>query len=50
MLVAAPDTLGQLRPVLHSEVTDRVIGEVPKNLTNMPLDKMESHIHDALEQ
>lgn len=50
VLVAAPDTLGQLRPALHSEVADRIVGEIPKNLTNMPIDKMESHIQDALEQ
>ncbi|MSU88293.1 Host attachment protein [Rhodobacteraceae bacterium 2CG4] len=50
VLVAAPHTLGHLRPALHPEVTRCVIGEIPKNLTNEPIEKMEAHIHEALER
>ena len=40
VLVAAPGTLGELRDHLHKEVTDRVIAEVPKTLTNHPVDEI----------
>ncbi|MER0237902.1 host attachment family protein [Fulvimarina sp. MAC8] len=40
-LVASPSTLGELREHLHKEVEDRVIGEIPKDLTNHPLGKIE---------
>lgn len=41
VLVAAPRVLGDLRKELHSEVLDKVIGEVPKTLTNHPVDQIE---------
>ncbi len=41
VLCAAPKILGELRKELHQEVTERVIGEVPKTLTNHPVDKIE---------
>ncbi|GGA53159.1 host attachment family protein [Pelagibacterium lentulum] len=41
VLCAAPRVLGELRKELHSEVMDKVIGEVPKNLTNHPIDQIE---------
>ncbi len=37
MLVAPPLVLGELRKKLHREVSDRVVGEVPKTLTNHPV-------------
>ena len=37
VLMADPQTLGQIRPSLHKSVHDRLIGEVPKTLTNAPL-------------
>lgn len=40
VLVAAPRVLGELRKELHPEVAARVIGEVPKTLTNHPVDKI----------
>ena len=49
VLIAAPDTLGALRNVLHPEVSRCVVEEIPKNLTNMPIDKMEKHIKAGLE-
>lgn len=41
VLCAAPRILGELRKELHPEVTAKVIGEVPKNLTNHPVDQIE---------
>lgn len=41
VLCAAPRILGELRKELHPMVTDRVIGEVPKTLTNHPVDQIE---------
>lgn len=41
VLCAAPRVLGELRKELHPEVSSRVIGEVPKTLTNHPVDQIE---------
>lgn len=41
VLCAAPRILGELRKELHAEVVSKVIGEVPKNLTNHPVDQIE---------
>jgi protein required for attachment to host cells len=41
VLVAPAKTLGELRQQLHKEVADKVVGEVPKTLTNHPLDEIE---------
>ena len=41
VLCAAPRVLGELRKELHPEVTARVVGEVPKNLTNHPVTEIE---------
>ena len=42
VLVAPPKTLGELRKKLHKEVEAKVTGEVPKNLTNHPVNEIES--------
>ncbi len=34
VLVADPQTLGQIRPTLHKEVQDRLVAEIGKTLTN----------------
>lgn len=34
MLIAPPLVLGELRKKLHQEVSDKVVGEIPKTLTN----------------
>ncbi|MGR3804947.1 host attachment family protein [Marinibacterium profundimaris] len=49
ILVASPQVLGALRDDLHKEVADRVIAEIPKTLTNHPIDKIESIIKAELE-
>ncbi len=41
VLVADPQTLGQMRPLLHKETLQRMIGEVAKTLTNSPLQDIE---------
>ena len=37
VLVADPQTLGQIRPALHKEVKDRLIDEIGKTFTNAPI-------------
>jgi protein required for attachment to host cells len=34
LLIAPPLVLGELRKKLHQEVADKIIGEIPKTLTN----------------
>lgn len=41
VLVADPQTLGQIRPLLHDEVRTRLLGEVAKTLTNSPVEDIE---------
>ena len=41
VLVADPRTLGEIRPQLHKEVHDRLIGEIDRDLTNVPLPDIE---------
>ncbi|WP_394177298.1 host attachment family protein [Yoonia maritima] len=41
VLVAAPHVLGELRDQLHQEVLDKVVAEIPKTLTNHPLNEIE---------
>lgn len=48
VLVAAPEVLGELRKNLHKEVSDRVIGEISKNLTGHEITKIEELVKDAL--
>ena len=48
VLACAPQVLGALRPDLHKEVSAKVVGEVPKLLTNHTLDKIEAILKDEL--
>lgn len=41
VLVASPQVLGNLRDEMHKEVSDRIIAEIPKTLTNHPIDEIE---------
>ncbi|WP_458792849.1 host attachment family protein [Yoonia sp. MH D7] len=41
ILAAAPNILGELRAKLHQVVTDKVIAEIPKTLTNHALQDIE---------
>lgn len=40
-LIADPKTLGEIRPQLHAETSKRLLGELPKTLTNSPLEDIE---------
>ena len=41
VVVAPPKVLGNLRKAFHKEVVDRIIGELPKNLTSHPVPDIE---------
>jgi protein required for attachment to host cells len=41
VLVADPQTLGRMRPLLHKETLQRLVGELPKTFTNAPLEDIE---------
>lgn len=45
VLVADPQTLGQIRPQLHKETQSRLVGEVAKTLTNAPLEDIQRALH-----
>jgi len=44
ILAASPRVLGELRHDLHQEVTSRIVGEIPKTLTNHPVDEIETRV------
>ena len=41
VIVASPQVLGVLRGEMHQEVSSKVVGEIPKTLTNHPLNEIE---------
>lgn len=42
VLMADPQTLGQVRPLLHGEARQRIVGEIAKTFTNAPLEDIEA--------
>lgn len=48
VIAAAPTALGDIRPQLSKAVQGAVIAELPKDLTNTPTNKLESHFQDVL--
>ncbi|RYH03328.1 host attachment protein [Salipiger sp. IMCC34102] len=48
VLVAAPSVLGELRDKLHQEVSDKVVGEIDKTLTNHPVQDIEKIVKSEL--
>ena len=38
VLIADPSTLGHVRPQLHKEVEQRLVGEIAKTFTNAPIE------------
>lgn len=48
VLVAAPNILGELRDQVHQEVQEKIIGEIPKTLTNHPLNEIEDIVKNDL--
>ena len=49
VLVAPARVLGEMRDKLHKEVSARVVAELPKDLTNHPLDKVEKLLKAELD-
>ncbi|GAW33399.1 protein required for attachment to host cells [Roseovarius sp. A-2] len=49
VLVAAPHALGDLRKALHKEVRDKVVAEIPKDLTHHSLDKVATMLKAELD-
>ena len=47
VLVLDPDTMGEVRPLLHKEVKDRLVLEMTKSLTNNPVEDIEKSITSA---
>ncbi|MEH3046894.1 host attachment family protein [Sphingomonas adhaesiva] len=47
IIVAAPKTLGELRKHYHKEVTQRLTGEVSKDLTGHPIPDIEQALLNA---
>lgn len=45
VLIADPQSLGRMRPLLHKETLARLVGELPKTLTNSPLADIERALH-----
>jgi protein required for attachment to host cells len=50
VIVAPPKTLGELRDEMHQEVAAKVVGEIPKTLTNHPMDEIEKIVKAELEK
>ena len=49
IVVASPKTLGELRHHYHKETSARLLAEIPKDLANHPVDKIEAALksHEA---
>lgn len=45
VLVADPQTLGEIRQQLHKETQDRLIGEIAKTLSNSPIEDIQRALH-----
>ena len=50
LIIASPSTLGELREHLHQEVTDKLIGQIDKDLTNHPIEKIEKALQSEMEK
>lgn len=48
IIAAAPSALGDLRPALGKELSRAIVGELPKDLTNVPMHDLESHFDKLL--
>ena len=44
IVVAPPKVLGNLRKAFHAEVTERIVAEIPKEMTSHPIPEIERHI------
>ena len=50
VIVAPPQVLGELRTKLKPEVSQRVVAEIAKTLTNHPLTKIEKILKETLSE
>lgn len=48
VLCADPNTLGEMRPLLHKEVSDKIIAEVDKTLINASVSDIERSLAKSL--
>ncbi|MEM7490778.1 MAG: host attachment family protein [Pseudomonadota bacterium] len=48
VIVASPQVLGVVRDEMHKEVSDKVIAEIDKTLTNHPLPEIEKIVTETL--
>ncbi len=44
VVIADPQTLGQMRGIFHKEITERIVRELPKTLTNLSKHELEQHL------
>ena len=44
IIVAPPRTLAELRNALHADVKSRVVAEIDKDLTKLPIGEIEKHL------
>ena len=44
LIIADPKSLGEMRNHYHTELKQRLVGEIDKTLTNQPIDKIEQAI------
>jgi len=49
VLVASPKVLGEIRERLHPEVAKRVLAEIPKVLTDQPVDAIEQRVLEDID-
>ena len=50
VVAAAPSVLGNLRPKLHQEVTDKLVAEIDKDFTNHPIEEIEELVTKSLRE
>jgi protein required for attachment to host cells len=44
VVVAPPRTLAELRHAFHGDVKNRIVAEIDKDLTKLPVDQIEKHL------
>ena len=44
VVVAPPRTLAELRTAFHADVKSRIVAEIDKDLTKLPVDQIEKHL------
>ena len=47
VIIADPETLGEMRPTYSGHLKERLVGEIPKDLTNLPIPDIEAVVNAA---